>query len=215
MTCCEHCSAAEDIFGQRSAAEKIKQYRKKGPGKETSLLLDVLRSKGVEEATLLDIGGGIGAIQHELIAAGAGAITSVDASNAYIKVAREEAQRRGYADRATYLYGDFVDLAARVEPVDIVTLERVICCYPDMEALVGLSAERAGRLYGVVFPRDSWWTKLGFRLLNFGLWLRRNPFRTYIHPTEAVEAVVQRSGLKRLYYHKTYFWQVIVYERAT
>jgi magnesium-protoporphyrin O-methyltransferase len=113
----------------------------------------------------------------------------------------------------TYHYGNFVDLAANIQPADIVTLERVICCYHDMPTLVELSAARAVKLYGLVYPRNTWWIKLGSSLGNFLFWLRRTPFRMFIHSTEAVEAIIQANGLKRCFYQTNWLWQVVVYTR--
>jgi magnesium-protoporphyrin O-methyltransferase len=61
-----------------------------------------------------------------------------------------------------FLRGDFVALASELPSVDIVTLDRVICCYPHMEALVAGSASKARRLYGAVFPRERRLMKLAF-----------------------------------------------------
>ena len=165
------------------------------------------------DLTLLDIGGGVGAVQHELIDAGVQQVTSVDASTAYLTAAKVEAQRRGLADHVSYHHGNFVDLASDIAPADIVTLDRVICCYHDMEKLVGLSAARSRKLYGLVYPRDAWWVKLGLAFENFFFWLRRNHYRTYAHPTKAVEDIVKSNGLKRRSYRQTLVWQVVVYSR--
>ena len=214
MTSC--CSQGiEDVFGDRTAEHDLKRYRRRGPSKPTRRLLAALRERGVEGAGLLDIGGGVGAIQHELADAGAGSVTAVDVSSAYLQRAAEESERRGYRERATYRHGDFVALASELEPADIVTLDRVICCYPDMEALVGLSADRARRVYGLVHPRDTWWTRVAIRAFNLGMWVARKRFRTYVHPVRAVDAVAtgrgltlrQRSGVGAV-------WQVAVYERT-
>ena len=88
----------------------------------------------------------MGAVQHELINAGVQQVTSVEASSAYLNAAKEEAQRRRLADHVSYYHGNFADLASDIAPADIVTLDRVICCYHDMEKLVGLSAARARKL---------------------------------------------------------------------
>jgi magnesium-protoporphyrin O-methyltransferase len=98
-------------------------------------------------------------------------------------------------------------------PADIVTLDRVICCYPDMEKLISLSAARARKLYGLVYPRDTWWVKIGLALQNFFFRLRRSPFRTFSHPSESVEAILVKRGFKRHFYHQTFVWQVAVYRR--
>jgi magnesium-protoporphyrin O-methyltransferase len=158
------------------------------------LLIAALEAAGVEGLTLLDIGGGVGILQHELLKDGAARAVAVDASSAYLQAARQEAERRGHADRVTYHQGDFVELASRLPQADIVTLEKVICCYPDMRALVGLSSARAGKLYGVVFPRDTWWMKLGGRVANLFLRLQRSAFRLFVHPTEAIEIAGRSSG---------------------
>jgi magnesium-protoporphyrin O-methyltransferase len=176
--------------------------------------VEALKQKGVEALTLLDIGGGVGVIQHELLQAGAGHSTHVDASTAYLEASKEEAKQLGHSDRSSYHYGDFVALAPQLEPADIVTLDRVICCYHDMPALVGLSAAKARKLYGLVFPRDTWWIKLGVPFINVLLRLRREPFRIFAHPTEAVDAVVRGQGLALRLHRKFFIWQVMVYQRG-
>ncbi|MEE8391168.1 MAG: hypothetical protein V3S14_10285, partial [Anaerolineae bacterium] len=123
-------------------------------------------------------------------------------------------RRQGHADRVSFYHGDFVDLAPDIPSADIVTLDRVICCYRDMEALVGLSSARAGKLYGVVYPRDTWWTRIGWAIFDFVFGVLRNPFRAFVHPTEAVDAVVRGSGLEPRFYRQTAIWQVVVYERV-
>ena len=211
MQCC-HCQGIESLFTEKAARRELRSYRRKGPTKSTRALLAALESAGVRDRSLLDIGGGVGAIQHELMQAGASGVTNVDASTAYLKAVREEADRRGYADRATYLHGDFVDLASRVEAADIVTLDRVICCYPDMERLVGLSSARARALYGLVYPRRTWYLKLFRQLANAYFRLRRNPFRVFLHRSEDVDAVAQRSGLEPRSNGRSGIWRVAVYQ---
>ncbi len=177
------------------------------------MLIDALKTEGIEGMTLLDIGGGVGAIQHELLSAGVRSAANVDASAAYVAVAKEEAERRGHAGRVSYYHGDFIQLAPEIAPADIVTLDRVICCYDDMQALVGLSSARARNMYGLVYPRDTWWMKIRVAIENFVYRLVRNPFRSFVHPTEQVDAVVRSSGLRRRLYRKTFLWQVVVYAR--
>ena len=207
------CEGIESLFDAKVAEKELKRYQKKGPRVETRMLLEALDAEGVEGMTLLDIGGGIGAIQHELLADGVERAAHVDASTAYIEAAREEAGRRGHLDRVSYHFGDFVDLAPGIEPADIVTLDMVICCYDDMEALVGRSSERARKLYGFIYPKDSWWMKAAFAVGNFYWRLRRNPFRGYLHPTKGIEAILLGNGFERRSYARTTFAQVFLYER--
>lgn len=213
MSCCQ-CRGIQTLFGERIARKDLKGYRKKGPLHTTRILLDALKAEGVRGATLLDIGGGVGAIPNELICAGIERAVAVDASSAYLEAAQSEARRQGHAGRMEYHFGDFVEVAPRVSPADLVTLDRVICCYDDMEALVSASAERARRLYGVVYPRDTWWNRLGVSLVNLACRVQRNPFRVHIHSPEAVERVIHSKGLKRRrFYRTTPLWQVMVYGR--
>jgi hypothetical protein len=211
MDCCQ-CEGIERET-KKWAIRDLDRYRAGKRTKTTRMLIQTLRELGVRGMTLLDVGGGIGAIQIELLTAGATAATSVDASAAYIEVATREARRRGLDQRISYLHGNFVSLADQVPAADIVTLDRVICCYHDANSLVDLSSSHAGKLYGAVYPRDSWWNRLGVRLINLTMRLQRSPFRTFVHPTGLVDGLIRKNGLKPVYHRNTFFWQVVVYGR--
>ena len=213
MDCCQ-CQGIEGRFNQRGAARSLTTYQRNGPAPNTRILLAALRAAGVEGTTLLDIGGGIGAIPLDLLSAGASHATEVEASTAYLDAAREEGARRRYSDRVTYQHGNFVDLAPTLLPADIVTLDRVICCYPDLRGLVGASAAKAQRLYGLVYPRDTWFAHVTASLLNLFFRLQRDSFRFFIHRTNAVEALLREAGFERHFQRNAGFWQVAVYARA-
>lgn len=213
MTFCPHCEGADAIFDQKTAEEDLQDYQNGGAGGTTRQLLDAIKAAGVAGMSLLDIGGGIGVIQHELAAAGVQRVTDVDASRAYLRMAREEAERRGYAEQAEYVHGDFVALSSQIEPADIVTMDRVICCYPHVEALVDAAASKARRVFGVVYPRDRWWMKLGMPVLNFFLRLQGTAFRTFIHPSATVERIAASHGLRKIAQRDGWLWQVSVFAR--
>lgn len=214
MSCCRHCEDAGDLFNPRAARRDLRRYRSRGPSPTTRLLLDSLLAQRTRDQTLLDIGGGIGAIPHELLRAGFSQAVQVDASASYLAAAAEEAGRRGLAERITYHYGDFVDLAPDLPPADVVTLDRVVCCYPDVERLVTASASKARHLYGLVFPRERLFTSAGARLANAWFRLRGSAFRTYLHPTEQVEGILHRCGFHRSTLAHSFLWQVATYARA-
>lgn len=211
-TCC-HCQAMESLFNVREAQRDLRRYRRRGPANTTRTLVEAIEAQGIAEMTLLDIGGGIGAIQLAMLAAGVRSATDVDASQAYLDAAKEQSEREGYAERVSYIHGNFVELADSLPPADIVTLERVICCFPDMPSLVGASAGKAQRLYGLVYPRDTWWMRLGARIINAFMWLQRSAFRFYIHSQTAVEGELRRHGLVWRYATTTGPWQVALYVR--
>ncbi len=212
MNCCQ-CQGIEQLFSENYVAKELARYRAHGPNKTTRILINALKAENIQGSTLLDIGGGVGAIQHEMLSAGARSATAVEASAAYLTAAREETEHRGYAERVSYQHGNFVDLAEQIPSADIVTLDRVICCYHDMEKLVGLSVALARKLYALVYPRDVWWMKIGLAIQNLFFQLQRSPFRTYLHPTESVEALVNSGGFKRRFYQQTLVWQVEIYAR--
>jgi hypothetical protein len=211
MSCCTRCY--DEQFDDAQARRDLKRFRKHGPAAATRKLLDALRSFGLDRATLLDIGGGIGAVHHELLDAGVASAVHADASTAYIAAAKEEASRRGHASRVTFVHGDFVALAPTIAPATVVTLDRVICCYADMEALVAASASHAQRLYGAVYPRERWYIRLVLGGVNAFSWMRRSAFRVYSHSPAAIDAALARRGLTRRAYVDTLVWRVAVYER--
>ena len=213
MSQCQ-CQGIESLFDQRLAASQLERVRRRGPLKSTRLLIEALRARGVQGRTLLDIGGGVGAVHHQLLASGVREATDVDASSAYLRAARSEAERLGFEGRVQYHYGNFLDLAQGIPAADIVTLDRVICCYDDFEGLVGASAEKAHCLYGLVYPRDAWWTRLGIRLMNLGHRIRGNQFRVFAHSTAAVESILCEHSLGRTSHRTAGLWQVAVFARA-
>lgn len=214
MDCCPISDSRFDHqFDARHAAGKLRAYRRDGPVALTRLLIDALAAGGIDGYTVLDIGGGVGAVHHELLRAGAAGAVDVDASRAYIGAAHEEAERQGHADRVQYINGDFVALVDKVEPADLVALDRVVCCYEDMASLVGRSAELARRRYGLVYPRDSLLGRFGTAFMNARFRLMRSPFRTYIHRTTDVEAILTGHGLVKKMHRTTLVWQLEIYER--
>ena len=214
MDCCQPDDSAFDRqFDVRHAAKHLRAYRDKGPVGLTRALIDGLAAGGVDGLTVLEIGGGVGAVHHALLRSGAAAAVDVDASRAYVSVARDEAERQGHADRVRYLEGDFVALAGTVEPADLVALDRVICCYADMAALVGRSATMALRRYGVVYPKDSWLGRVAIALINARSRLSRSSFRAHVHRTAEVDAIVAANGLVMHEHRTSLIWQLSIYER--
>jgi SAM-dependent methyltransferase len=212
------CSIGNE-FGDAAAARDLKSYRRSGPGRTTRWLLEGLigdprAAAGGNGQTVLDIGAGVGAVHLALLHAGAATAVDVDGSPAFVAVAREEASRQGVADRVDYAIGDFVELAPSIEMADLVALDRVVCCYPDMRALVRLSVARARRRYGLVYPRDAMWIRAGTRVLNLFMRLARQRTRAWIHRTAEVDSIVRDAGFVPCFERSGLFWQAVVYERA-
>ncbi len=212
MGCCQ-CQGIEKIFDEKKARRELKKYHKKGPAKTTRLLLDAIKKVGIKGLNFLDIGGGIGAIQYDLLNEGVLKGTSIDASEAYINVAKEEAAQKGWTNKVNFKHGDFTIIATNEDLADIVTLDKVICCYDDMSKLVGLSSKLARKIYAVIYPRDIWWMRLFLPIMNLYPKIKGSPFRVFIHPTKDVEVIITKNGLKRTFYETTFVWQVAVFTR--
>jgi hypothetical protein len=212
MDCCDR--VLDEVFDGENARRRLHDYRRSGATGSTRRLLDHLRAGGVTGWTVLEIGGGVGAVHLGLLDAGASSATDVDASSGFVAAAREEAARRGYGERVRHLVGDAVAKAAELEPADLVALDRVVCCYPDVEALMGLAAGRARRRLGVVMPRDGSWVGWAVRLANAWEWLNRRTFRMHAHGPGRVTELATQAGLQATYRHRGWFWETLVFDRA-
>jgi hypothetical protein len=176
------------FFNARFARRDLDRYRRKGLTATERDLVTLCHE--VEGASVLEVGGGIGALQLELLRAGAARATNVELSGAY-----EDAAGELFAGRdVERLVGDFVELA--VPEHDIVLLHRVVCCYPDADALVGSAADRTRRQLALTLPQQRWWIGWGLRAVNAWLRLSRCGFRTYHHPFDRIEAAAAGHGLR-------------------
>ena len=208
------CNADYDaVFDARTARRELTAYRRSGPSGSTRRLIEALKATGVDGATVLDIGGGVGVIGFELLAAGAERVTGVDAARAYVAVARHEARRLGLEERTSYRLGDFVSLADEVDGAELVTLDRVVCCYGDWVGLVDQSVAHARRIYGLVYPNDRWWTRIGIWMGNVALRVSRRSYRGFVHPEDAIDARIRDAGFERRFHHRGWLWQTVVYHR--
>ncbi|MEZ4414795.1 MAG: methyltransferase domain-containing protein [Gemmatimonadota bacterium] len=210
---CAHCQGAGRVFGRRVAAAELRRFRKRGLRPTSRELVEGLAGIGVPGRTLLDIGGGVGAVQLALFERGLAEATSVDASAGYVQVAQDAALEAGVGDRVEYRRGDFVDLAGELGDFDLVSLDRVVCCYPDPERLLSASAARTRRRLGLVWPLDRWWVRLALGFVNLYLRATRNPFRVFVHPDSVVDESVRSRGLARVHHARRGLWQVAIYAR--
>src|SRR6185436_18999156 len=149
---CNCCEVTDNAFTEEEARADINRYHKRGPAKQTRLILDGIRSLGLRDAMLLDIGGGIGAIHHELLPDTAAHAIHVDASSAYLREARAEAERRGHMAQVEFRHADFTDVAADLPQADVVTLDRVVCCYPDFRGLLLAAAGHSRAVVALTYP---------------------------------------------------------------
>lgn len=216
MPCC--CSsvgaAAERQFSEKRATKDVVEYRAQGPGKTTRLILEGLAKAGATHGRLLDIGAGIGALTFELLERGLTSAIGVDLSSAHVATASKEASRRGRSDSTQFVQGDFLDVAGQLPSADIVTLDRVVCCYPEYERFLEESLRHTDRYFAYSYPKDLWYIRTWVGLENLGRQITRNTFRSFVHSVSAMENVIHRSGFKRISRASTPAWCADVYARS-
>lgn len=213
MTCCARYCAAESKFDAKVAEADLRRYQRSGPDVSTQILLAELRRWPLQKLRLLDVGSGIGVISLELAGAGLAGVTLADASPAYLEVARREVGSR-YAPRpAQFILGDFVVTYGTLPDADVVTLDRVVCCYPDAQALLHGAATRARGLVAFTYHPDRWYLRAMVALENFLYRVRGNPFRAFVHPPQRMGAVLEAAGFVRSARRGTFLWALDLYHR--
>jgi 2-polyprenyl-3-methyl-5-hydroxy-6-metoxy-1,4-benzoquinol methylase len=214
MVCCTGYCAAEAQFNHKVAKRDLRRYRRRGADATTRLLLAELRRRPLEGRHLLDVGGGIGVISGELSDARVASAVTVEASPAYLEVAQREVGPK-YGSRPTqFVLGDFAVIAGTLPDADVVTLDRVVCCYPDPEALLGAAAAKTRQVLAFTYPRDRWYVRTMFAFGNFWLRLTGKKFRAFVHGAEQMAAVLEAAGLVRATQRKTLVWMLDLYQRS-
>jgi len=211
---CNCCEMENNTFGEDEAKSDAKNYRKRGPANQTKLILEAIRSLGLKDASLLDVGGGVGAIHHELLKDVAREATHVDASSAYLKEAKEESEKRGNSERVKFIHADFADVASELPQVDVVTLDRVVCCYPDFRSLLQAASSKSRKAIALTYPRETWYMRIGLRVINFFQQLMRDPFRVFLHPVHEMESLLKREGFARTSVRRLFVWEMSLYQRT-
>ena len=194
MPCCSAFeTAAEQQFTAKKAVQELTRYRRNRIGATTRLLRDGVVRAGLNNGTLLDIGAGIGALTFELLDRGITEAVVVEASSAYLAASRDEAIRRHQGTSVRFVGGDFLNVAETLPNANVVTLDRVVCCYPWYEPLLETALRRAGNGLALSYPKDRWYVRGVVRIEN-ALRSRRTSFRTFVHPVAQMQQRIERAG---------------------
>ena len=213
MSCCS-AKGCDEFFTERVARRDATRYRRSGLDGGAQRVVDFAREHWVEGSMVLEVGGGVGAIQLELLRAGAARTENVELSPAYETYAGELLEEAGLEGRVERHLLDFASQGDEVPAADVVVLHKVVCCYPDYEALVGAAAVHANHQLLLTFPRASWWIRLGLSAVNLIERLRRRTFRVYVHPPAAMIAVARSHGLEPIARHRGRLWEFCGLERT-
>jgi 2-polyprenyl-3-methyl-5-hydroxy-6-metoxy-1,4-benzoquinol methylase len=214
MVCCTGYCAAAAQFDSKVAERDLRRYRRRGADATTRLIVAELRRWPLEGRHLLDVGGGIGVISCELADTRLASATMVEASPAYWEVARREVGLKFGSRPIQFILGDFAVIADTLLDADVVTLDRVVCCYPDAEALLGAAATRTRQVLALTYPRDRWYVRTIIALENLWLRLTGKKFRAFVHAPERMAAVLEASGLVRATQRGTLVWMLDLYHRG-
>ena len=201
------------LFDSKKAEEDLKNYKTDGPKKSSLPMLEMIKRQELDGLSLLDIGGGVGAVSFELMKNGIRETTYVDISKAYSEVMLREAEERNLKDKVTVYLGDFTELAEKINPVDIVTLDKVICCYPDYKELVSQSVSKAKKYYAYIIPRDIWWVKIGLWIDDKFRALRKSKFKTYAHPVSEINTLIEKEGFNQIERTHKREWLIALFEK--
>jgi len=213
MRCCDRGGYGR-LFNRKFARRVARKYRKRGLDQPSSRIAEFLRSRGLEGATVLEIGGGVGEIQVELLKAGAARSVNLELSPEYEREAVRLAEENGVDGRIDRRLHDIAAEPETVEPADVVVLHRVVCCYPDYERLLGAAADHARRLLVFSYPPRNPVSRALMTLMNAFQALSGSDFRAFTHPPAAMLSVLDGAGLRRTYEHHGLVWQIAGLERA-
>lgn len=214
MTECCKPRGCDRFFGARFAARVARRYRKDGLDQSARQMVDFLVERGIRDATVLEVGGGVGEIQIELLKRGAASSVNLELSPGYEAQARQLLQEAGLADRAERRIHNIAADPAGVAPADVVVLHRVVCCYPDYERLLSAAADHARRLLVFSYPPRNAASRFLLGSQNLIFRLLRWEFRVFTHPPAAMLAVLERHGLRAVHAEQGVVWRVSGLERS-
>jgi hypothetical protein len=214
----EGCCPSRDyhrFFNQRFARRLANRYRKRGLDQTARTMVQFLHELGLEGVSVLEVGGGVGEIQVELLQAGAARAQNLELSPAYEEQAHWLAGQAGSKGGSTG--------ASTISPRTLGRWRRptwwsctgVVCCYPDYERLLGAAADHAQRALVFSYPPRNALSRAFYGVFNLVMRLTGSGFRGFAHPPGAMLAVVEDRGLRRTFQRRSRIWQVAGLERVS
>jgi 16S rRNA G966 N2-methylase RsmD len=210
--CCNR-TGYQTVFSDRFARRVARIYRKRGLDPTQRRMVSFLTDRGIKDASVLEIGGGVGEMQIELLSRGASEATNLEISRSYETQAAALLGRSGMTDRVRRRFVDIATSPDEVEPADVVVLHRVVCCYPDYERLLSAAASHAKRLLVYSHPPRNLLSRMMIGCENLLRRLRGNDFRAFVHPPAAMIKAAQAQGLSVSYRHRGMPWTIVGFER--
>lgn len=215
MACACGGNGCDSFFGERFARRTLRRYLAKGLGGDELLIADWATEQGLDGCAVLEVGGGVGALQTELLRRGAAAGVVVDVVPAFEPFARELACDAGVAERSSWVLADLAEEPDAVDAADLVALRRVVCCSPYGPALLGAASRLTRRALFASYPRYTRPARVAARLQNVIFAMLRREFRVFVHRPADLDAAAADRGLVRAQTHRGLVWETAAYTRPT
>ena len=210
--CCPHSKSGGRIFSFFARSYR-KRFTKKGFEPSQQQLMAGLEQAGYKDASLLEVGSGVGYMHQVLLEQGAKNAVGIDLATEMLIEAQQWADEKGLTDRVQYIQGDFIDLLDQVEPAEVTILDKVVCCYPHAELLINSSTIKTKRAYALTYPRNRWFIKVVIEVMAVFLKLSGSDFRAFVHNPHDIENWIVKAGFKKCYQKQTFIWLTQVYEK--
>lgn len=183
----------EKVFGRKTADRDARRFRRRGLRGSAKTLAEL--AGDVRGATVLEVGGGVGAIEIELLESGAEHTTNVELASTYEGAAGALLAERGLEGRVDRRVGDFVVEAESIPPHDVVVMHRVVCCYPDVDALVGAGAAHARTRMVLTYPQERVLIRAAMAVVDAVMRVSGSSFQVYVHPFDRIAAAARGMQL--------------------
>ena len=201
-------------FFSKHAGMYARRFRKHGLERVQKLLLLGARSEEIPGKEILDIGCGVGALHLTLLKEGAAKATGVDISRGMIERAKEISNELGVAGQASYVVGDFVEVADSIGESDITLLDKAVCCYENIDALLRASTAKTRRIYVLSHPKENIFMKTAFKGHIAFAKLFKWRFHPFWHDWQKLREDIQHLGFELVSSSSTPMWQVLVFRRV-
>ncbi|MDE3024583.1 MAG: SAM-dependent methyltransferase [Acidobacteriota bacterium] len=198
----------ERVFGRKTAARDARRFRRRGLRGSSKAAAEL--AGDVRGATVLEVGGGVGAIEIALLEHGAKSATNVELAATYEDAARRLLSERDLAARVDRRIGDFVAEADAIPTHDVVLMHRVVCCYPDVEALVGAGAAHARARMVLTYPQERRAIRAAIAAIDAVMRVAGSTFQVYVHPVDRIAAAAH--GMQLVERRRSgYVWETAVF----
>jgi magnesium-protoporphyrin O-methyltransferase len=188
-----------------------RRYRRKGLDDNQLQLVRELESMGLDGLTLLEVGCGVGVLHQTLLEKGALTAIGIDLAPRMLQLAESRAKEHKLEQRTQYRLGDFVEMSESLDTADVTVLDKVVCCYPAPKELIRATLDCTSRVIALTYPRKHLLGEICNKIWNFGFWLFRSDFRSFIHEPRLVQESVEAGGFKRAFAHDSLMWHTQVY----